>query len=148
MDTYSQVQTWEKPVSEYWLDPSNPAARSIPGPGNASGKAPSYFRRTLIRPMWAVCMHARQSGFGLSNAHNKQLTNKLQTKIFFFSEIIKKNLFQITSFSGKNPAFSYRQLTYRKKGSITHINYSLQITHPVLAANSAFPIPGAVEKPS
>lgn len=97
-------------------------------------------------------MHARQSGFGLSNTHNKQITNKLQTKIFFFLVIIqkekKKEGFQITSFSGKNPAFSYRQLAYRKKGSITHINNSLQITHPVHTASGAFPIPGAVEKPN
>lgn len=93
-------------------------------------------------------MHARQSGFGLSNTHNKQLTNKLQTKIFFFQRLFNKR-FQITSFSGKNPAISYRELTYQKKKSnITDINYSLQITHPVLAASGAFPLPGAVEGPS
>jgi len=90
MDTYSQAQAWEKPVLEYCLHPSDQEVHCM---GRASGKAPSDFRRTWIRPLWAVCMHTRQSGFGLSNTYNKQLTNKLQMKIFsFFSEIIKKNV--------------------------------------------------------
>lgn len=135
----------------------NIEAQWLPAPGCKCGRNLILRRRhcmghlglplTLVMPMWAVCRHARQSGFGLSNTHNKQLTNKLQTKMFFFQRLFNK-CFQIRSFYGKNLAFSYRQLTFRKKGNIAHMNYSSQITHPVLAASGAFPLPGAVEKPS
>lgn len=125
---------WEKPA---------PEKKTLHGPPWAL----SDFRWTLIRPMWAACMHARQSGFGLSNTHNKQLTNKLQTKIFFFQRLFNK-CFQIKSFYGKNLAFSYRQLAFWKKGSIAPMNYSSQITHSALAASGIFLLPGAVEKPS
>lgn len=116
---------WEKPA---------PEKKTVHGPPWALSDS----RWTLIRPMWAACMHARQSGFGLSNTHNKQLTNKLQTKIFFFQRLFNK-CFQIKSFYGKNLAFSYRQLAFWKKGSIAPMNYSSQITHSVLAASGTFP---------
>lgn len=120
MDPCSQEQTWEKPGSENCPHPSHQenTAQATPGPGDTSGKAPFDFRLTLLRPAWAVCMHARQSGFGLSNTNNKQSTNKLQANIFlgfvscffFFQRLFKKT-------------FSNNKILWENSSLFIHLTY-------------------------